>query len=45
MVTIRPATEEDLPAILGIYNEAILTTTAVYQYRPHTLEMRRAWLQ
>jgi L-amino acid N-acyltransferase YncA len=32
-----------LPTILDIYNDAILTTTAVYQYEPHTLEMRRSW--
>lgn len=41
--TIRPASEADLPAILAIYNEAILTTTAVYEYEPHTLAMRQAW--
>lgn len=42
---VRAATEADLPAILAIYNDAILTTTAVYQYEPHTIEMRQAWLQ
>jgi len=42
---VRPATENDLSAILAIYNDAILTTTAVYQYQPHTLEMRTAWLR
>jgi L-amino acid N-acyltransferase YncA len=40
---IRPALEADLPAILAIYNEVILHTTAVYSYAPHTLEMRRQW--
>ena len=40
---LREANESDLPAILEIYNEAILNTTAVYDYEPHTLEMRRAW--
>ena len=44
MFGIRPATADDLPAILAIYNDAILTTTAVYQYQPHTLAMRAAWL-
>lgn len=44
-IHIREATEDDLPAILAIYNDAILTTTAVYQYQPHTLKMRRAWMQ
>jgi len=43
MITIRPALEADLPAILEIYNHVILNTTAVYQYVPQTLEMRKAW--
>jgi L-amino acid N-acyltransferase YncA len=40
---IRSATSTDLPGILGIYNEAMLNTTATYEYEPHTLEMRKAW--
>ena len=44
-IHVRDATEDDLPAILAIYNDAILNTTAVYQYVPHTLEMRRAWMR
>lgn len=43
MIVIRHAIEKDLPEILGIYNDAILHTTAVYDYEPHTLEMRRQW--
>ena len=43
MTRIRPATEQDLPTLLEIYNDIILHTTAVYDYEPHTLEMRRAW--
>jgi L-amino acid N-acyltransferase len=43
-VTIRPATEQDLPAILAITNHAILHTTASWQTKPHTLAMRAAWL-
>jgi phosphinothricin acetyltransferase len=42
-ITLRDATEADLPAILDIYNDAILTTTSVYSEKPHTLEMRQAW--
>jgi L-amino acid N-acyltransferase YncA len=42
-LNIRPAQEEDLPAILGIYNEVIANTTAAYVYEPHTLEMREQW--
>ena len=40
---IRNATEHDLEQILAIYNEVILNTTAVYDYKPHTLDMRRDW--
>jgi phosphinothricin acetyltransferase len=29
--------------MLDIYNHVILTTTAVYHYEPHTMEMRKAW--
>jgi phosphinothricin acetyltransferase len=43
MIHVRNADENDLPAILAIYNEVIVNTTAVYDYEPHTLEMRRAW--
>ena len=40
---IREATEADLHAILAIYNHAIVATTAVFSYAPHTLAMRAAW--
>jgi phosphinothricin acetyltransferase len=42
-MVIRSATSSDLPAILDIYNDAIINTTAVYDYKPHTLEMRQKW--
>ena len=42
---IRPATEADLEAILQIYNEAVLTTTASYDYEPRTLEHRKQWFR
>ncbi len=44
-VLIREATREDLPQILNIYNDVILHTTAVYNYDPHTLEMRTEWFE
>jgi L-amino acid N-acyltransferase YncA len=44
-VTLRDAIELDLSAILEIYNDVILTTTAVYSEKPHTLEMRTAWFR
>ena len=43
MITVRHATENDLPQILDIYKDIIINTTAVYYYEPHTLEMRKAW--
>jgi L-amino acid N-acyltransferase YncA len=42
-LSIRDAQESDLPAILDIYNEVILNTTAVYSEQPHTLQMRKDW--
>jgi phosphinothricin acetyltransferase len=41
--TIRPAAREDLPAILAIYNDAVLNTTASYDLEPSTLAQRAAW--
>ncbi|WP_444876693.1 GNAT family N-acetyltransferase [Brevibacillus daliensis] len=40
---MRFAKEEDLEHILEIYNDAILHTTAVYDYKPTTLENRKQW--
>jgi phosphinothricin acetyltransferase len=45
MIAIRLAEEVDLPQILRIYNEIIATTTAVYDYAPHTLSMRTEWFR
>src|SRR5262245_30682791 len=45
MAQIRHATENDLPDLLLIYNDIILHTTAVYDYEPHTMEMRRQWFE
>jgi len=42
-MTIRPAIRADCPGMLAIYNEAVLTTTATYDYEPRTLEHRQAW--
>lgn len=41
---VRDAADSDLPGILAIYNEAVLTTTATYDYETRPLEHRRAWL-
>ena len=42
---VRPATEADVPAILGIYNEAILHSTATFDIEPQTLEGRLRWFR
>lgn len=42
---IREATPKDLMDILEIYNDAILNTTAVYTYKPQTLESRQNWYE
>ena len=42
-IQVRPATENDLPAILDIYNHAVAHSTASADYEPHTLAMRRQW--
>lgn len=42
---VRPATRGDCPAILAIYNEAVLTTTATYDVAPQSLAERQAWFE
>ena len=43
MTRIRPATEADLPAILSIYNDAVMKTTAIWNEAPSDLDSRRVW--
>jgi phosphinothricin acetyltransferase len=43
MPTIRPATESDLAAILAIYNDAVMKTTAIWNEAPSDLAGRQAW--
>lgn len=45
MIQIREAIEDDLSQMLIIYNDIILHTTAVYDYEPHKLEMRKQWFE
>jgi phosphinothricin acetyltransferase len=44
-MNVRYATQNDLPQMLEIYNEIIANTTAVFQYDPHTLNMRKEWFE
>jgi len=43
MLTIRPATLEDLDAITEIYNDAILNTVTTFDTEPKTLEEQKVW--
>ena len=40
---IRDASHADLPAILEIHNDAIRTTTAIWDEHEVELDDRRAW--
>jgi len=42
---VRAADPTDLPAILAIYNEVIVSSTAVYAFDPVTIEDRTAWYE
>ena len=42
---IRTATKGDLPAILEIYNQVLLTSTAIYDDQPSSLEERLDWFE
>ena len=42
---IRNAAPRDLPSILEIINQAILTSTAIYDYEIRTLEEQTAWFE
>jgi len=44
-VRVRAAVREDVPEILEIYNDAVLTTTATYDYEPRSLDHRMAWYE
>jgi L-amino acid N-acyltransferase len=41
--TLKDCGPADLPAILDIFNHAILHTTALYEYQPRTLDTLKVW--
>ncbi|NYZ13573.1 N-acetyltransferase [Azospirillum sp. RWY-5-1] len=43
MTLIRNAEDQDLDAILAIYNDAVVNTTAVYDYEPRNAEAQARW--
>lgn len=40
---LKPCEEKHLPEIMDIFNEAIIHTTALYDYKPRTLDMVQSW--
>jgi phosphinothricin acetyltransferase len=42
---IRPAREADLPAILAIYNDAVVNTTAIWNDDLVDLDNRKTWFE
>jgi L-amino acid N-acyltransferase len=44
-IEIRPAGISDLDAMLAIYNDAIINTTAVYDYQPRTSDLQHQWFE
>jgi phosphinothricin acetyltransferase len=44
-ISVRRATAADVPAILEIYNDAILNTVATFDTEPQTLEEKLAWFR
>ena len=45
MLQIRKANIDDLKAILDIYNEAVLNTTATFDTTPRTFEKQQEWFE
>jgi phosphinothricin acetyltransferase len=43
-IAIREARLDDVPGILQIYNQVVVSSTAIYIDNPVTLENREAWL-
>jgi phosphinothricin acetyltransferase len=44
-LSIRSATDSDVPAILSIINYEIANSTAIYDYEPRTIEMQMEWFR
>jgi phosphinothricin acetyltransferase len=44
-MTIRPATERDIPAITAIYNDAVANSNAVWTEKQDTEAERLAWMK
>jgi L-amino acid N-acyltransferase YncA len=45
MTEVREAGVDDLEAILAIYNDAVIHTTATYDYEPRSPDAQRQWFE
>jgi phosphinothricin acetyltransferase len=45
MTDIRPATIDDLPRLVEIYNHYIVNTPITFDLEPHTVDERRPWFE
>lgn len=45
MIEVRDAAPTDLEAMLAIYNDAVVNTTAVYDYVPRSPEAQTIWFE
>jgi L-amino acid N-acyltransferase YncA len=45
MIEVREAEPGNLDAILAIYNDAVIHTTATYDYEPRTMDAQRQWFE
>lgn len=45
MIEVRDAEPGDLEAILAIYNDAVINTTATYDYEPRGVDAQRQWFE
>ena len=43
-IVIRRVVQDDLPALLAIYNHFVVHTPVTFDIEPRTLEQRQAWL-
>jgi phosphinothricin acetyltransferase len=44
-IRVRAASADDVPAMMAIYNEIVAHSTAIYSFKPATLDERREWFR
>ena len=44
-IRVRAASADNVPAMMAIYNEIVAHSTAIYSFKPATLDERREWFR